>query len=82
LKKIQEIKEMSENISQSAEKSDIKEIMKKMIDDMSEAEMSKMLNASIEEKKFNLDLEENLRIKPEMSSTSSVVTKSIEMPQL
>jgi hypothetical protein len=31
--------------------------MKRMIDDMSEAEMSKMLNASGEEKKFNLDLE-------------------------
>lgn len=65
---------MSEHIENSASKTNLKELMKKMIDEMSEAEMSKML-ASGEEQKFNLDLgEENLRIKKPSSSTSSINT--------
>ena len=72
-------------MSKSKEKTDLKELMKKMIDEMSETEMNKMLRESGDGRKFNMDLEQNLRIKNfkeeiEMSSNSSVNTKSIEMP--
>lgn len=68
-------------MTKSKEKMDLKAMMKKMIDEMSDAEMNKMLRDSGEDRKFNLDLEENLRLKKGMSSqTSSVNTNSIEMP--
>lgn len=65
---------MSENMTKSQEKKDLRAMMKKMIDEMSDAEMNKLLRESGEDRKFNLDLEENLRLKPNMSSTSSVDT--------
>lgn len=72
---------MSDYMTKSKEKMDLKAMMKKMIDEMSDAEMNKMLRDSGEDRKFNLDLEENLRLKKGMSSqTSSVNTNSIEMP--
>jgi vacuolar-type H+-ATPase subunit E/Vma4 len=59
---------MSENMSKSKEKMNLKAMMKKMIDEMSDGEMSKMLRESGEDRKFNLDLEENLRLKKGLSS--------------
>ena len=61
-------------MTKSQEKKDLRAMMKKMIDEMSDAEMNKLLRESGEDRKFNLDLEENLRLKPNMSSTSSVDT--------
>ena len=48
---------MSENMTKSKEKMDLKAMMKKMIDEKSDAEVSKMLRDSGEDRKFNLDLE-------------------------
>jgi hypothetical protein len=86
-KRVTEVKEMSEGLSKSFEKMDIKDLMKKMIDEMSEAEITKLMRGSAddrilrcsgEEKIFNLDLEENLRIKTKKSEKDSARMKLSE----